>query len=94
MLFGLLLAEMNVCFDASEFELSRLGWHFPLTILILRGSESVAKSSLGLSRIGLGHHHIVVGPEMGNRVIDFVSKLLGRVLVLGATCAAADWITL
>jgi hypothetical protein len=85
---------MNVCFDASEFELSRLGWHFPLAILVLRGGESVAKSSLGLSRIGLGHNHIVVGTEIGNRIVKFVSKLLGRVLVLGATCAAADWITL
>lgn len=90
----LLLAEMNVCFDASEFELGRLGWHFPLAILVLLRSKSVAESSLGLSSTFLTHIDVVVSAKIGHKVIKFVAKRLRWVLVLSATSAAANWIAL
>ena len=69
---------MNVCLDAGEFELGRLGWHFPFAILILSGSESVLECRLGLSNILVIRHDVVVCAKVGRNGAWFGRLALGK----------------
>lgn len=88
----LVLADTYVGFGAGQPELSLGRWHNPFVLLfVVLGSEGVSKLRLGSLGTVLARLDVVVLAEIWNEIVHLVA-VLRRMLVLGATGAAADGI--